>query len=168
VALLYDVSLSADKKGVPVLNPECVDRLLAILKKRGGAFAFCEINGESRIQPLLRVDFEPLMGNLEKRALTNKRNELSLSRYRNKIQKSLGKRQAKYSDILGAILKASVFFAEPHLAEGKGWTEMAKELSCTESAVRQVFYGNSNTCHGGIIRKLQKLFCDSENGFDST
>ena len=40
--------------------------------------------------------------------------------------------------------------------DGKSWTEIGDELNCSESTVRQVFWGNSRG-NGGIVKKLQKL-----------
>jgi hypothetical protein len=117
VALLYDMSLSADENGVPMLDRSAVDQLLGLLKKRGGVLAFCEINSKSRVYPLLRVHVEPVTGNLEKRALANTRNESELTDFRSKIEASLGQRNAKKSDVLGALSRAALFFNEPLVAE---------------------------------------------------
>ena len=50
--------------------------------------------------------------------------------------------------------------------EGKTWTEIALERGCTESNIRQTFFGNS-LGQGGIINKLKKHLAEYENYFDS-
>jgi hypothetical protein len=117
VALLYDVSLSAEQNGVSKLDLESIERLLALLKKRGGVLAFCEINSKSRVQPLLRVHLEPVSCNLEKRALVNTHNESELTDFSSKIEPSLGQRRAKKSDVFGALSRTALFFNEPLVAE---------------------------------------------------
>lgn len=116
IALLNDTSVSAEENGVPTIDPDAVDRLIAILKARGGVLAFCEINAQSRNQPLLRVHLDATAGNLQERALANQKNRRKLEQFRTGIEKSLQARKAQKSDILGALSRTAVFFAEPPIA----------------------------------------------------
>lgn len=117
VALLYDMSLSAAQNGIPELDREDIERLLGLLKKRGGVLAFCEITGRSRVRPLRRIRLEAVAGNLEERALANTRNESELADFRSQIEASLGPRNARKSDVLGALSRAALFFNEPLIAQ---------------------------------------------------
>jgi len=66
------------------------------------------------------------------------------------------------------VLMTLVFdLAEQHLTptqqvvligylQGKTWMQMANERGCSESAIRQVFWGNSRG-EGGLVQKLKNL-----------
>jgi hypothetical protein len=87
---------------------------------------------------------------IEAKQLAEEKREAETKRRREAVMRQIKK-------IVDKEFTALQKFVFKEFLRGKGWTEMAEELSCSESAVRQVFYGNSNTGHGGIIRKLKKV-----------
>src|SRR5437867_1467115 len=73
LGVAYDVSESATKQGVPVLNKMEIEQMLSILKARGGVMALGLID-ERAFEPLARCEFTELDGRLDERARKNQRN----------------------------------------------------------------------------------------------
>lgn len=90
-----------------------LEKILATLKAREGATAFGLID-EKAFEPLTRIELERVAGQLDERAQINTKNREVISRFKNLVEKKLGRpRNSRRTDIKGSIARFALFFEEP-------------------------------------------------------
>ncbi len=117
-AVLYDQSGSSDENALPELTVDHLEKLIAVLKHRGGELAFAEI-GANSFKPLARLSVRPILGKrLGERARQNQRNQARIDRFNFVVGEKLAQpRNQQKTDVQGALLKTSAFFNEPDIAD---------------------------------------------------
>lgn len=113
VAVGYDVSGSVAQSEMPVMTMEHVDKILTLVKKRGGCIAFGLID-EKAFEPLARVEIAQVSGKLDERARISKKNHQGASDFRALVEKKINRpRNAKRTDVNESIARMGLFFNEP-------------------------------------------------------
>ena len=113
VAVAYDVSGSVAQLELPVMTMEHVDKIISLVKKRGGCLAFGLID-EKAFAPLARLELLQVSGKLNERARINQKNQKGEAEFREILEKKISRpRNAKRTDINGSIARFGLFFSEP-------------------------------------------------------
>lgn len=113
IGLLYDVSGSVEQKGLTFFAGEHIDKMISILNRRGGEMAFGIID-EKAFEPLIRIKLVQVDGRLDVRAKQNQKNLIAIERFRFEVlAKTKRRRDARYTDINGALARFRLFFMEP-------------------------------------------------------
>ena len=111
-----DVTVSA--KILPRLTEAHLDRMIAILNRRGGAMAFTLIH-ENAQEALTRLSLVPVVGRLDERAAKKLKNNLVESAFKTQVQAALHRpRNASVTDFYGAVSRLNLFLSEASLPAG--------------------------------------------------
>jgi len=114
LGIAYDVSQSVANVEMPTMTTDQLDRILTVLKKRGGTIAFGLVD-EKAFEPLLRAQVVPVQGQLDERARRNQQNIKRLTDFTTEVAAKLNcQRNALRTDINGSIARLTLFFDEPN------------------------------------------------------
>ena len=115
VAVAYDVSGSVVQLELPVMKMEHVDRIISLVKKRGGCLAVGLID-EKAFAPLARLELLQVSGKLNERARINQKNEKGEAEFRELVEKKINRpRNARKTDFNGSIARLALFMSEPNI-----------------------------------------------------
>ncbi len=117
VAIAYDVSGSVAQLELPVITMEHVDKVISLVKKRGGSIAFGLID-EKAFEALARLELERVAGRLDERARMNQKIKKAEAEFEALVEKKINRpRNAKRTDVKGSIARLGLFFREPTIPE---------------------------------------------------
>ena len=108
----YDVSGSAEKNGVPILNMSHLDKSITIIQKRSGNLAFGVMDDKS-FEPLDRLPLPIVAGRLDERAQATLKSKDSIAKFRSDVEPKLKERNSKVTDFYGSLNRFMLFFNEP-------------------------------------------------------
>ena len=113
LGLTYDVSKSVANVGLPPLTSAQLERMLSLLKARGGIMAFGLVD-EMSFEPLIRLKLDPITGRLDQRAQRNQKNIKAIKEFINELNEKIQRpRNARGTDIYGSLARFTLFFNEP-------------------------------------------------------
>lgn len=115
LGIAYDVSGSVEQLELPVMTMEHVEKVVALVKKRGGAVAFGLID-EKAFELLIRLELERVAGKLNERARINQKNAKAEGEFKTLVEGKINRpRNANRTDIKGSIARFALFFSEPNI-----------------------------------------------------
>ena len=113
LGVAYDVSGSVEELELPVMTMQHVEKIVSLVKKRGGAVGLGLID-EKAFEPLTRLELERVAGKLNERARINQKNAQAESEFKALVDGKINRpRNARRTDIKGSIARFALFFGEP-------------------------------------------------------